>query len=163
MGVTHERTPLDETDRAVLQLLQRDARHSTAVDIAEAVGVSDGTVRNRISNLEAAGVIEGYVPTINYERAGYQLQVSMECTAPIVDRERLAEAAKRVEGVIDVRELMTGRRNVHVQVVAPMNDDVTRAARKLDELGLDIEDEDLVRHHHHRPFDHFGTEYVSLD
>ena len=163
MGISHDRTPLDETDRAILQLLQRDARNSTAVEIADAVGVSDGTVRNRISTLEEEGVIEGYVPTINYEEAGYQLQVSMECTAPIVDRERLAEEAKSVEGVIDVREMMTGRGNVHVQVVAPTNEDVTRAARRLDELGLDIEDEHLVRHHHHQPFDHFGTEHVSLD
>lgn len=82
------------------------------------------------------------------------------CTAPIVDRERLASEARDLEGVIDVRELMVGRNNIHVQVVAPENDDVTRVAKRLDELGLEVEEEYLVRHHHHRPFNHFGTEEI---
>lgn len=46
-----EYTPLDNIDRAILQLLQREARHSTAVEMAEYLDVSDGTVRNRIENL----------------------------------------------------------------------------------------------------------------
>lgn len=163
MGISHEQTRLDEVDRGILQLLQRDARNSTAVEIGEAIDVSDGTVRNRIEKLETAGIIDGYVPLIDYENAGYQLQISIQCTAPIVDREELATAAREVEGVIDVRETMTGRRNVQVQVVAPSNEDVTHAAHRLHELGLDIEEEDLIRHHYHRPFNHFGTDHVSLD
>lgn len=46
-----EYTPLDEVDRAILQLLQRVARNLTAVDIAEMVGVTDGPVRNRLGSL----------------------------------------------------------------------------------------------------------------
>lgn len=163
MSPDHQRTPLDEVDRGVLQLLQRDARHQTAVEMGEAIGVSDGTVRNRIENLEQAGVIEGYVPVINYEEAGYQLQICIECTAPIVDRDKLAKDALELEGVIDVREMMTGRQNVQVQAVAPTNDDVTAVARQLDEMGLGIEDEDLIRRHYHRPFNHFGTENITTD
>lgn len=116
-------TPLDDTDRAILQLLQRDARNTTAVEIAERVGVSDGTVRNRIEKLEAEGIIEGYVPIINYERAGYQLEIRIRCTARIVEREALTKEALGIEGVVEVRELMTGRGNVEVTAVAPAHDD----------------------------------------
>ena len=154
-------TPLDEVDRAILQLLQRDARNLTAVDIAEKVGVSDGTVRNRIEKLEARSVIEGYVPVIDYELAGYPLQIRIMCTAPIVEREDLAREALRIEGVVEVHEVMTGQRNVEVKAVAPRHDDVTRVALALDELGLDVESEELIRHHYFRPFNHFGTEDVS--
>jgi DNA-binding Lrp family transcriptional regulator len=37
--------------------------------------VSASTVRNRIDRLEEAGVIEGYYPKINYERANFPLHV----------------------------------------------------------------------------------------
>ena len=151
-----EHTPLDEVDRAILQWLQRDARHSTAVEISEAVGVSDGTVRNRIENLEREGVIEGYIPLINYEAAGYQLQVRVMCTAPVTERERLAREALRIEGVIEVRELMTGNKNVEVTAVPPKSEDVTHIAETLSELGLEVETEDLIRQHFIRPFSYFG-------
>lgn len=160
MSAPSEYSPLDATDRAILQLLQRDARNQTHVEIADLVGVSDGTVRNRITHLEDRGVIEGYVPVVNYERAGYQLQIQLTCTATVPDRAGLAEDALQVEGVIEVDELMTGRGNVQVTAVAPQKDDVTGIAEELDELGLDIEEEYLVRRHFFRPFNHFGSEDV---
>lgn len=161
MCASPEYTPLDEIDRAILQLLQRDARHKTAVEISEAVGVSDGTVRNRIENLEARGVIEGYVPVIDYEQAGYQLEIRFTCTAPIVEREALAQEALQIEGVVEVMEVMTGRGNIEIIGVAPRNDDVTRIAKALDRLGLQVESEQLIRHRYIRPFNHFGTQNVS--
>lgn len=156
-----EYTPLDRVDRAIIQLLQRDARNLTAVEIAEAVGVSDGTVRNRIENLERQNIIEGYVPVVDYENAGYQLEVVFECTAPIVDREALGKEAVQIKGVVEVLELMTGRANLQITAVAPRRDDVTRIAKALDELGLQVEHEKLIRHKYLRPFNHFGTENVS--
>ncbi|WP_224449346.1 Lrp/AsnC family transcriptional regulator [Haloprofundus salilacus] len=154
---------LDRVDRAILQLLQRDARHTTAVDLAERVGVSDGTIRNRIEKLEEEGVIQGYAPLINYEAAGYQLQIRFMCSTRIVEREALAREALQIEGVVEVHEVMTGRNNIEIKVVAPHHDDVTRVATKLDEMGMDIESEDLIRHHYFRPFNHFGTENISSD
>lgn len=151
-----EDTPLDEVDRAILQWLQRDARHSTAVEIGEALGVSDGTVRNRIGNLEREGVIEGYVPLINYEAAGYQLQVRVMCTAPVVEREELANEALGIDGVVEVRELMTGNKNVEVTAVPPKNEDATYIAEALSEIGLEVETEDIIRQHYIRPFSYFG-------
>lgn len=161
MVAASEYRPLDDTDRAILQLLQRDARNATAVEIAEKIGVSDGTVRNRIEKLEDTGVIEGYVPVINYERAGYQLEVQIVCSAPIIERGRLAKEALQVEGVVEVEEIMSGRENIIVLVVVPKHDDLTRTATALHELGLNVEREELLRHNYRRPFNHFGTEDLS--
>lgn len=161
MDAVPEYTPLDDTDRAILQLLQRDARNFTAVEIADLVGVSDSTVRNRIENLEDRGVIEGYVPMIDYELAGYQLQIKITCTAPIEERESLAQQALQVEGVIEVDEIMNGRENIEVTAVVPTHKALTDISKALAELGVDVEQEKLIRHHYFRPFDHFGTKDVG--
>ncbi|UPV77100.1 winged helix-turn-helix transcriptional regulator (plasmid) [Halorussus limi] len=50
---------LDEVDRGILFALQRDARNTTIDEIPSNVEVAASTVRNRISNLEEAGVIKG--------------------------------------------------------------------------------------------------------
>lgn len=151
-----EYPPLDEVDRRILQLLQRDARNATAVEIAEEMAVSDGTVRNRIDRLEEQGVIEGYVPIVNYERAGYPLEMHISCTAPLPARQRLAEQAPQVGGVVAVSELMTGRNNIEITAVAPTHDGLTDTAKELHELGLQVESQDLISDRYVRPFDHFG-------
>jgi DNA-binding Lrp family transcriptional regulator len=50
---------MDTTDQQLLSLLRRDARTSVAT-LAQKLGVSRGTVTNRVTKLEDAGVIVGY-------------------------------------------------------------------------------------------------------
>ena len=50
---------MDETDHQLLALLRRDARTNIAT-LATKLGVSRGTVSNRITKLEDEGVIVGY-------------------------------------------------------------------------------------------------------
>jgi DNA-binding Lrp family transcriptional regulator len=99
---------LDAVDRGILHMLQQDARNNRASDIADAVGVAPNTVRSRIERLEENGVIEGYHPHINYERAGFQLRDVFVATVPIGRREELAEPSLDVEGVIQVVEILSG-------------------------------------------------------
>ncbi len=47
-----------------------DAGSNSAPTIAETIGVSQGTVRNRIDSLEGDRIIEGYRAHVNFERAG---------------------------------------------------------------------------------------------
>jgi hypothetical protein len=67
------------------------------------------------------------------------------CTAPITEREELADRAMDVAGVLSVRELAVGEENLLVNVVATDNDDLTRIAAELSELGLAVSDEQLIR------------------
>ena len=50
---------MDATDHQLISLLCKDAR-TTAATLATKLGVSRGTVTNRITKLEDAGVIVGY-------------------------------------------------------------------------------------------------------
>lgn len=50
---------IDETDRRLLSLLRTDGRLS-ASSLAAAIGVSRGTVQNRIDRLTRDGVIQGF-------------------------------------------------------------------------------------------------------
>ncbi len=55
---------MDETDCRILGILKKNSRESF-VRIAELLGVTEGTVRNRVKSLEKDGTIKGF--TIEYE------------------------------------------------------------------------------------------------
>ena len=153
--MTGSNSPIDDLDRRIIHALQHDARHTSASEIAESLAVSARTVRNRIHKLEDAGVIRGYDVDVDYEAAGYQLHTLIVCTAPIHQREETARRALGVEGVVAIREVMTGADNVHVEVVGTDSNDLSRIGRDLNEIGLEVVDEDLIRNEYTRPFHQF--------
>ncbi|PSP62372.1 ArsR family transcriptional regulator [Halobacteriales archaeon QH_8_67_36] len=155
--------PIDDLDKQIIHALQRDARHTSASEIAESLDVSARTVRNRISNLEAADVIRGYDVDVDYEAAGYQLHTIIVCTAPIHEREEITQRALDVDGVVAIREVMTGADNVHVEVVGVDGNDLSRIGRDLNDIGLEVVDEDLIRNEYTRPFYQFSAESVVDD
>ena len=57
---------MDETDYKLIALLRRDARTSVA-ELSKALGVSRGTVTNRMRKLEKDMVIRGYTAVIRPE------------------------------------------------------------------------------------------------
>ncbi|MFX1387110.1 MAG: Lrp/AsnC family transcriptional regulator [Promethearchaeota archaeon] len=63
---------LDEIDRNILRILQEDARKSYR-EIQDKLGISIGTIHNRIAKLKKNGVIEGYTLKLNNEKLGYKL------------------------------------------------------------------------------------------
>lgn len=152
---------VDEIDRAILHALQEDARHNTNAAISERVGVSASTVSKRIARLEEVGIVKGYRPELDYEQAGMPIRVLFVCTAPIGIREGLVEETLGVEGVVSIRELMTGTENVHIEVVGTSNDDITRIARTLVDVGYTVTDEILVRSEYYQPSVHFRSPSIE--
>ncbi|WP_255171184.1 Lrp/AsnC family transcriptional regulator [Natrononativus amylolyticus] len=146
---------LDDVDRSILYLLQQDARNSTAQDIADPIGVSPSTVRNRIGQLEADGIIRGYHPEIDYEAANLPLQVTFVISVPPAELTEYSENVRGIQGVIDMREMLTGRRNVHVDVVGTSTADVTRITDAVHDLGVQIESAEMLRRRYVQPFNHF--------
>jgi DNA-binding Lrp family transcriptional regulator len=57
------KTPLDDTDHALMALLRDNARSSTA-ELARKLGLSRTTVQSRIERLERQRVIAGYTITV---------------------------------------------------------------------------------------------------
>lgn len=152
---------LDELDFGILHLLQGDARNQTPVDMADHLPVSDQTIRNRIEKLEETGVIEGYVPLINYEEAGFPIRLEFSCTAPVQQRKELAKDVLEIDHVVRVEEMLSAKENLHVLAVTNDSDEINEITSKLDALGLSIESERLMRYAHVRPFNHFGESMVS--
>jgi Lrp/AsnC family leucine-responsive transcriptional regulator len=143
---------IDELDRYILYALQQDARHTSSSDIAAAMDVSPSTVRKRLHHLEEEGIITGYHIEIDYEAAGFPLYAKLICSAPVPDREALAQQALDVHGVAAVREIMNGHDNIYINVVGSDHDDLSRITQELHDLGLAIEDEQIVRHEYVCPY-----------
>jgi len=107
-----------------------DARNTSAPMIAEGLNVSAAaTVRNRIERLEEEGVIRGYTAIVDFEQADGRLTSVFMCTVPADERERLALAARSIPGVINVRVLMAGRRDLQVVAVGEETSDLREIAR----------------------------------
>lgn len=153
--------PVDEIDRAILYHLQEDGRRSIT-DIATDLDVSDNTVRNRIQRMEEAGIITGYTVKVDYDAAGIQHHYVFVCTARVSEREELAAEVRKLPGVIEVLTLMTGTDNVFVIAVTSRKDEITDLAYAIDELGLRIEREHLIREHTRQPYSELRPpEYLS--
>ena len=65
---------LDKTDRLIVEVLEKDARTSLR-KIAEEVGVSLGTVSNRVKRMEESGVIRNYRVILDPDKVGWGLTV----------------------------------------------------------------------------------------
>jgi DNA-binding Lrp family transcriptional regulator len=152
---------LDETDQRILHELMEDARNNSAPAIAERIGVSPGTVRNRIEALEKEGIITGHHTHVDLERTDGRLATLFMCNVPFAERKTVARAAYEVPGVINIRMLMGGRRNFHVLAVGEDTRDLRRIGTTLSEIGVEIEDEMLVESDEMRayaPFDPDGSQ-----
>jgi DNA-binding Lrp family transcriptional regulator len=123
--------------------------------IAEDLNVSAGTIRNRIERLEEEGVIRGYTAIIDFEQAGGRLTSVFMCTVPADERERLALAARSIPGVVNVRVLMAGRRDLQVVAVGEETSDLREIARTISGLDIRIEDEELLQTEFYTPYSGF--------
>ena len=146
---------LDNVDRGILYMLQLDARNTTSEEIATKTGVSASTVRNRLDRLEDDGVIEGYHPEINYEIANLPLRVMFVITAPAKERSEIVDQLLDIHGVIDVSEMITGRRNIQVEVVGQNTNDLIRITDAIHDLGVEVESSEIMKQRRVQPFNHF--------
>ncbi|XVH32001.1 AsnC family transcriptional regulator [Haloferacaceae archaeon DSL9] len=149
---------LDEIDRQIIYALMTDARNTSAPEIAAEVDVSPGTIRNRIARLEELDIIGGYHAQIHFDRADGRLTNLYICNASVAERESIASRVRTVRGVVNVRELMTGRRNLHVLAVGTDISDLRRIARAISSVGVEIEDENLVQAETFHPYAPYGPE-----
>jgi len=67
---------MDDTDRQLISLLRKDARASVA-DLAKKLGVSRGTVSNRLRKLEDTQVVVGYTVRLRPDAEPNQIRAWM--------------------------------------------------------------------------------------
>ncbi len=149
---------LDEIDKRIIYRLMQDARNTSAPQIADEVNVSAGTIRNRVQKMQEHGILTGFHANVDFERVDGQLTSLFICTVEVPSREGLAQRILEIPGVINVRELMTGRGNLHVKAVSDDTGDLSRIAYELSNYGLEIEGEDLVQNERYHPYHQFGPD-----
>ena len=95
---------LDSTDRAIVEALCEDARLSQR-QLAQIVGVAQGTITNRLRKLEEGGTIRGYAPILSAESVGWSMTVMAGLCiekGKIMDVQRHISSDSRVFSVYDV-------------------------------------------------------------
>ena len=84
---------MDRIDYAILSRLQENARISN-VDLAADVGLSPSACLRRVSQLENAGIIDGYHAALNATKLGHDVLVLMQITLTGQSAEMLADFEK---------------------------------------------------------------------
>ncbi|WP_431260332.1 Lrp/AsnC family transcriptional regulator [Roseateles chitinivorans] len=123
----------DQTDRALIALLQANARESTA-DLARKLGVARTTVVARLARLEAEGLIAGYTVRLGGEAVERGVQAFVGITVqPRAGR----EVVKLLSRLPELRQLasVSGEFDYMATLRA---DSTARLDALLDEIG-DIE------------------------
>jgi DNA-binding Lrp family transcriptional regulator len=117
---------MDDLDRDILAVLRRDAR-TPYTEIADRVGTSEGTVRNRVEGMIEAGVIERF--TVATRTGNVKAMVEVSVTVDVdttAVSERVAEWPE-----VDFVWQVSGEEDVVLVVdaadTAALNDLITRA------------------------------------
>lgn len=113
-------TQHDATDRAILDVLQRDGRTAN-VDLAEAVSLSPSSCLRRTKALEAEGLIAGYRAELDRERAGLGLTVFIALKVAQHSREtsREIEAALTAIPAVVACYVVSGGDDFLIEAVVP--------------------------------------------
>ncbi|MEM7614184.1 MAG: Lrp/AsnC family transcriptional regulator [Pseudomonadota bacterium] len=123
--------PMDETDAAILRVLQRRGRLSNA-DLAGEVNLSPSACHRRVARLEAEGVIRDYVALLDPQAVDRRTTVFVEISLTGQADEVLDAFEKSVARVPDVLEchLMAGSADYLLKVVARDTEDFARIHRQ---------------------------------
>jgi DNA-binding Lrp family transcriptional regulator len=123
---------MDDLDRRILSLLRRDSR-TPYTEIADRVGTSEGTVRNRVERLVDEGIIERFTVATRTGNVKAMIEVSVAVDVDTTDvSARMAEWSE-----VDFVWQVSGEADIVMVVDAAdtgaVNDLITKA-RDLDEV-----------------------------
>ncbi len=122
---------LDEIDKNILRILQEDARTSYR-EIQNTLGISIGTIHNRISKLKKNNVIEGYTLRLNNEKLGYKLPFLIRINCDGKFTEKILDDLKKIPEVCSIFHT-TGEQSAALICRFKESDDVHKFIRDLNQ------------------------------
>ena len=123
---------MDDLDRAILDVLRRDAR-TPYTEIADQVGTSEGTVRNRVDRMSEDSVIERFTIATRTGNIKAMIEASVDVA---VDTSAVAERMAEWPEVDFVWQV-SGRKDVVLVVDAADTqavNDLISQAREMEEI-----------------------------
>ena len=126
---------LDNKDRKILNLLQKNARISNA-DLADQINLSPSACLRRVRILETEGVIDGYSTIINQASIGRPTNVFVEVTLEDQREDSLSTFEAAVKECSDIMEcyLMSGDADYLLRVIVADTSDFERVHKLLGQL-----------------------------
>jgi DNA-binding Lrp family transcriptional regulator len=114
---------LDRTDRAILGLLQQDAR-LTNKELAARVGIAQSTCSERVRRLERTGVFEGFHAEVDLPLLGVGLQAMIAVRLQRHERTQVDRFRRHAESLPEVVAFyhMAGENDFLVHVVVRDSD-----------------------------------------
>jgi len=122
---------MDDTDRRLISLLRRNARASVA-ELAGALGVSRGTVTNRMRRLEETRVIQGYTVQLRGDAEPEEIRAWMSVQVEGTQTRRVIAGLLGEPGVGALHDT-NGRWDLLAELRAPS---MAELARTLDRIRL---------------------------
>lgn len=112
---------VNDTDRAIIRLLQGNARMSYA-ELSRATGTPESTVRRRMDRLQQRGVIE-FAMVAEPSKLGYELRAMIGLR---VDLHRLQDIADRLKAMNEVTfaAFLTGNFDIMIHIVVESQEDL---------------------------------------
>ena len=122
---------LDETDRALLRLLQQDADQSAAA-LAKNLNMSQPAIWRRIKRLNEEGVIKGVALNLNREKLGLGVTVFLGIKLATKGRVSLEDFERAVKAIPEVQQIehVLGLYDYRLRVVARDISDFERVLRR---------------------------------
>ena len=122
---------LDETDRALLRLLQQDADQSAAA-LAKNLDMSQPAIWRRIKRLKEEGVIKGVALNLNRETLGLGVTVFLGIKLATKGRVSLEDFERAVKAIPEVQQIehVLGLYDYRLRVVARDISDFERVLRR---------------------------------
>ena|SRR3989338_570375 len=125
---------IDETDSAILDILKDNAR-TPFLDIAKKLGISESTIRKRVSSLESKGVIKKYSAVIEPAKIGYG---SVAIVGIDVQPEKFLNVAKKLTEFDNVKFVATSSGDhmlmaeIWMEKSSELRDFITNTIEKMD-------------------------------
>lgn len=125
---------LDDTDRKILRLYQRDASVSYR-ELGDELGISPTTVFDRIKQMKRTGVIKSFIPLLDFEQLGLGTTAWVQVkTGHDHDCCSLADEIAKDPDVMEVHEV-AGAYDLLVKVKAKSNIHYHNIADRLARIG----------------------------
>lgn len=114
------RRPLDQIDRKILEQLQKDSKLSN-VELSARVGLSPSPCLARVKQLEADGIVRGYVALLDPAAVDLSISVFIHVTLEKQVERSLQLFEQKMNAFPEVMEcyLMTGDSDYLVRLVVP--------------------------------------------
>ena len=127
---------MDKIDRHILEVLQKEARLSTA-ELAERIGLSPSPCARRLKRLEDEGYIENYQANVNKTKAGIAMSFFVEVSLNSHQEDSIATFEKALSDMDEVinGHVVSGSYDYLLEVVSPNLDGYERFTRKPHKLA----------------------------